>query len=810
MVHHVSIKLSDHLYSDIRRCVFREDWLMDAKSTTDELKRQIDSLQKENLRHRKRGAALWEMQERLSQILDNISIPTFVIDNQHKITHYNKAMEALTGVAAEEIIGSNRQWEVFYSAERPTMADFIVDRASNETIEKYYKDKYRKSLVKEGAYEAEGFFPEIGENGKWLFFTAAPLTGGDGNVLGAVETLQDVTERKQAEEELIKSERRFRTLLDFAPYAVVVFDMEGYVTYLNSAFTETFGWTFAELKGRRIPYVPEELRKEIPKDVERLVKEKVIQRHETRRLTKNGRLLDVVIKASVFFDSRGEPAGELVIIRDVTLEKRIARNNEAMLRISMALPEYFELYELFDYVSSVIKDLIGTQGGVALLLDEIHQELYFMGVAFEDKATEERVKEVRFGLDELLAGRVIKTGKPMIVNDLPEDSEIHKERDRRLGYKTKNLILVPLRSQDRVIGVLCAINKKTGDFDESDVELLSMLAGTVVLSIENARFAEEVKKAYMEVSSLNRAKDKVINLLSHELRTPLAVLDSSLVAMEKKLEGLEDDNWQPTMERARRNLKRLLEMQYRVSDIMQEKTFQSYDILSRLVEHCADELEALVVEETGEGPVIERIRKRIKEDFGFKDISPEPIQLDDFIKQRMTELASRFEHRQVEVITRFNPAPKIYLPSDSLQKIFDGLVKNAIENTPDEGRIEISVHAHEQGTMLEVRDFGVGITEENQSRIFEGFYATQDTMDYSSKRPFDFNAGGKGMDLLRMKIFSERFKFKIRMSSARCPQIPADSDTCPGKISECPLCQKGQGCHHSPATTFTLYFPPAP
>jgi PAS domain S-box-containing protein len=719
-------------------------------------------------------------------------------------------METLTGFSADEVIGTKRQWEVFYSFERPTMADFIVDQASNETISTYYKDQYRESPVKEGAYEAEGFFPDIGENGKWLFFTAAPLTDAAGNVFGAVETLQDITERKRAEDDLIKSERRFRTLLDFAPYSVVVFNMEGFVTYLNSAFTETFGWTFAELKGKRIPYVPETLKKDISKDVQRLVEEKVIMRHETRRLTKDGRTLDVVMKATIFSDSRGDPAGELVTIRDVTREKRIARNNEAMMRISMALPEYFELYELFDYVSSVIKDLIGTQGGVALLLDEPRQELFFMGVAFEDKATEERMKEVRFGLDELLAGQVINTGQPMIVNELPKDSEIHAERDRRLGYETKNLILVPLRSQDRVIGVLCAINKKTGDFDEADVELLSMLAGTVVLSIENARFAEEVKKAYMEVSSLNRAKDKVINLLSHELRTPIAVLDSSLVALEKKLEGVEGDSWQRTMERARRNLNRLLEMQYRVSDIMQEKTFRSYDILSRLVEHCADELEALVVEESGEGPVIERIRKRIKEDFGSKALVAEQIPLEDFVKRRMALLEPSFEHRNIEVLTRFSAAPAIYLPIDPLQKIVDGLLKNAIENTPDEGRVEIVVQARGKGTALLVRDFGVGITEENKSRIFEGFYATQDTMDYSSKRPFDFNAGGKGMDLLRMKIFSERYNFTIEMNSARCPHIPADSDTCPGKISECPLCRQGNGCHQSAATTFTLYFPPAP
>ena len=782
---------------------------MPAKPAYEELQKKIRILQKDIERHKKRVTDMGLIQERLSQIVDSVSIPTFVIDSRHKVTHYNRAMENLTGIPAAEIIGTDNQWKAFYSAKRLSMADLIVDNATEKTIAKHYKDNYQKSAVLKGAYEAEGFFPEIGENGKWLFFTAAPLLDSKGEIYGAVETLQDITERKQAEDNLIKSERRFRTLLDFAPYSIVVFDMDGCVTYLNPTFTDTFGWTFAELKGKRIPYVPEELKKDISKNVQRLVEEKVLLRHETKRLTKDGRIRDVVMRASVFNDSRGQPAGELVIIRDVTQEKRIARNNEAMLRISMALPEYFELYELFDYVSSVIKDLVGTEGGVAILLDEQRQELFFMGVAFEDKATEKRVKEFRFGLDELLAGKVIKTGQPMLLNAISRDSEIHTRRDRRLGYETRNLLLVPLRSQDRVIGVLCAINKKEGDFDDADVELLSMLAGTVVLSIENARFAEEVKKAYMEVSSLSRAKDKVINLLSHELRTPIAVLDSSLVALEKKMDDLPEDSWKSTLERARRNLKRLLEIQYRVNDIMQEKTFQTYDILSRLVEQCADELEALVAEEVGEGPVIERIRNRILEDFGPKALVAEKIQLEGFVQERLDYLKPSFEHREVNIMTQCNPAPPILIPYDPLRKIVDGLIKNAIENTPDEGRIEIMVRPKDQGTEMLIKDYGVGITAENQSRIFEGFHATQETLDYSSKRPFDFNAGGTGVDLLRMKIFSERYNFKIDMNSERCPAIPHDSDICPGKISECALCRQGKGCHLSPATTFRLYFPPA-
>ena len=195
-----------------------------------------------------------------------------MIDNRHKVTHYNQAMEDLSGIPADEIVGTRNQWQAFYSAARPILADFIVDRASEEVIAKYYEGKCQKSPVKQGAYEAEGFFPDIGDNGKWLFFTAAPLMENDGKVFGAVETLQDIPARKLAEEALIRSERHLRTLLDFAPYSIVVYDMQGFVTYLNPAFTETFGWTFDELEGKSIPYVPPGMERETGEMIKKLLK----------------------------------------------------------------------------------------------------------------------------------------------------------------------------------------------------------------------------------------------------------------------------------------------------------------------------------------------------------------------------------------------------------------------------------------------------------------------------------------------------------------------------------------------------------
>ena len=781
---------------------------MAQKPSYEELQKINESLRKEVKRHRKREDVFWRIQERLTQIIESIPIPTFVLDNDHVVIHYNQAMENLTGIAYDEIFGTRDAWKAFYSAARPTMADLIVDGAPEHEIARYYRGKYSKSTVKKGAYEAEDFFPDIGDGGRWLFFTAAPLLDSDGNVLGALETLQDTTERRRAVDARLKSERRFRILLEFAPYSILVFSVDGLVTYLNPAFTETFGWTLEELRGKRIPYVPPELEAENREHLRKLMEEKVIRRYETRRLTKDGRSLDVVWRASVFADSSGEAAGALVILRDITRVKRIARNNEAMLRISMALPEYPELYELLDYVSGIIKELMETEGGLVILLDEQRQELILRGAAYDDTATQQRAKETRFQIDELVAGEVIKAGEPIILNDISGDSGIHIERDKRLGYQTRNLLLVPLKSQERTIGTLGAVNKKKGGFEDADVELLSMLAGTVALSIENARFAAEIQKAYMEVTSLNRAKDKVINHLSHELKTPIAVLRTTLVTLEKRLQALPRESWQPTIDRSRRNLDRLLEMQYQVHDIIQHKTYKSRTVLSNLLDRCSDLLEALTAEQVGEGKVVGQIRKHIDEIYGARELIPETIAPDEFVDRRLKYLKPAFAHREVDIIARLSNAPPVRIPVEALRKSFDGLLKNAVENTPDEGRIEVMVKKQRDGAMLAVRDFGVGITPENQVRIFEGFFTTRETLNYSSKNPYDFNAGGKGADLLRMKIFSERYGFEITLESTRCPALLRDSDVCPGRISVCPTCKSGAGCHQSAATTFALYFPP--
>lgn len=740
-----------------------------------------------------------------AQIVAGSPIPTFVLDAGHRIVLYNHALERLTGLRAADLIGTREQWRAFYPSPRPVMADLLLDRAGEAEIRALYGDKFRPSAVIEGAYEAEDFFPAIGSGGRWLFFTAAPIMDEDGGIVAAIETLQDISERKRAETLMAESRRRYRAFIDFVPYPIVVSDLAGKVAYVNPAFTRMFGWTLDEIRGRENPYVPEALKQEAGESFRRLRAEKVLQRYVTRRVSREGEPKTVAITSSVYAELPDDPSGFLEIMRDITLELEEERRKEMILRISRSLPEYPDLEELLDFISREIKQMLDTEGALVILLDEEKEELYCLGAAYDDAGRERRAKEIRFRVNELTAGRVIRTGEPVIVNDTTRNAADYPERDRRFGYHTRNFLLVPLRSGERIIGVLGALNIKAGRFTPAHLELLGMLAGTVALSIENARFSDEIRRAYQEVISLNRAKDKAVNHLSHELKTPLSVMAGSLAILDRKLSAAPETGWGGPLDRLKRNLDRMIRIQEEVEDILQGSRAQAA-VVTTLFEQSLDLIETLLEKEAGER-VSSAVRERIEALYGPRRSVPERLSPLAVIDERIEALRPCFTHRAIEVVRDFAPVPEILIPLEVFVKTIDGLIRNAVENTPDEGRIEIGVRPEGDGVRVEVRDFGVGVPAALRERIFEGFVHTQSSQAYASRRPFDFNAGGRGADLLRMKIFSERWGFTLGMHSERCRFLPREEDVCPGRIGDCAFCGDRADCLASGETVFFLWFP---
>jgi PAS domain S-box-containing protein len=647
------------------------------------------------------------------------------------------------------------------------------------------------------------------------------ITDDAGEKVGFRGIARDITEKHLAQQKALESEKlaqcqyeasrraeqRYRAFLKFLPDPVFVFNLDGTVNYLNPAFEKVFGWTLDELRGKRIPFVPESHKEQTRQGAKRLFKDKILHGFETKRLTKDGQLLDIVIDGAIFYDENNQPAGQVVTLRDLTREKRITRSNRALFRIAKALYQFRGLDARLDFITKEVQDLMAAGGALVILIDPVKKEFFFRAAAYDDSEAEKRYKETRFPLNKGVAGQVYRTGKPMIVTDYYKSPYSFQEVDQQTGSKTRNMIQVPVRTEDRMIGVLCAVNKKQGQFEQTDIELLDTIASIVALPIENARINEELQNSYEEVKSLNRAKDRVIHHLSHELKTPVSVLSASLGLLAKKLSASEDRGAAKILERSQRNLKRILEMQYEIEDLLRERDYQAYYLLSSLLDACSDELETLVSQEFGEGQAVERIRNRVEDLFGPREAVAQKIQLEHFVRQSVETLRPHFAHRQCLLTTRFEKTSPIMIPPEVLSKIVTGLIRNAVENTPDGSRIEVSVRDAGEGPEFEVKDFGVGITEEKRHLIFENFFAPSDTMQYSTRNPFDFKAGGRGFDLLRMKIFSERFNFKIRLRSNRCKYVPEEQDLCPGKAADCDIKPAEENCPESGGTTVTVQFP---
>ena len=224
---------------------------MPAKASYDQLEQRIRELEQEEAKAKLNQRASTEQVQMLSQIIQASPTPTFVIDTHHTIILCNKAYEKLLGVAADDIVGRPRQWLEAESRDTPYMADFIVESAPEEEMVWYYGRKCRKSHVAEGAYEAEAFFPKLGDRGSWLLLTAAPLKDAGGNLIGAVETLQDVTERRLAEEGLRESEKRLAQIVQGSSIPTFVINEQHILTHCNRAYENLTKLSAGSILGTR-------------------------------------------------------------------------------------------------------------------------------------------------------------------------------------------------------------------------------------------------------------------------------------------------------------------------------------------------------------------------------------------------------------------------------------------------------------------------------------------------------------------------------------------------------------------------------
>ncbi|HOW58060.1 MAG TPA: ATP-binding protein, partial [Smithellaceae bacterium] len=277
-------------------------------------------------------------------IIEGSPIPTFVIDKEHKVILWNRACEELTGFPAGEMVGTDNHYLPFYSVKRPVIADLIIHR-DLDGLNKYYgTKKVKKSEKVVGAYEANDYFENLGGQRRYMYFLAAPIFDERGEIIAAIETLQDVSR----EQELAKSLREYaetlqnelaqnidlrreieevynylQTIVKSLPDKIFELNTNGIVSYMSRSWKKESNIAQREFKGKHfMDFVSPEDKDFVWARWEE-AKKGIFKPYEIDAVTTEGRKVNLLITISPVIGTDRY----LVVQRDITefknLEKKL-------------------------------------------------------------------------------------------------------------------------------------------------------------------------------------------------------------------------------------------------------------------------------------------------------------------------------------------------------------------------------------------------------------------------------------------------------------------------------------------------------
>jgi len=631
---------------------------------------------------------LAESERALAQIIEGSTIPTFVINKEHIVTHWNRAMERLTGAPAEKMVNTNHQSRPFWGEERPTMADVILDQIDEDEIQKLYGEKWRKSALIEEAYEAEVFFPRLGETGKWCWFTAAPIKGPDGTIVGAIETLWDKTEDKKAEEERERHNRELSTMC-------TIYSALNAPTDLNSRIDQTvdelLNFLSADgiciyLRGQDGKYYLRNCRGMSPETFNKI---SILDQSSTiHRIAEMNEYTVTDSPPEMSPDEvlllKDEEIASIAYIPISSKEKKTI----GVIRIGSKTPKYF------NHDLKSVLELIGNRLGVAIE-NAMLQEQYIK--------SEEKYRTL-FNSDP----------HPIFILDSKtfEIRDMNKRAQDSYGYSREEL----LGLQFLEIGV------------ENDIELataLKNLAENQSLLFTKKRHYRKGRKPFYVNINLSYAKygeDNVIMVSTTDI-TEVVEKETQLIQAGKMTTlgvmaaGMAHEINQP------------LNVIQVCADFFLKMLKRGAKIDDEDMRTMANDIVANVERATG---VIKHVRDFARQSEPVRS----KVNINDPIKDVFKVLGHQLKMHDIDVHLDLAPdLPDIMAEHNRLEQVFINLVSNAIDamdekskQTDSQGlrnQLTIKSFAKEDQVSVLVCDTGTGMSEEVKNKIMEPFFTTK-------------------------------------------------------------------------------------
>lgn len=354
---------------------------------------------------------------------------------------------------------------------------------------------------------------------------------------------------------------------------------------------------------------------------------------------------------------------------------RMLRNLSHLVEISVTLNSTLDPEKLLQFIICSAAEVLDCEAASILLYDETRGQLYFATASGDSR----QLARIPVPLDGSIAGTIFQENRPLVINEVAADPRHYQQVGEQVSFQARSLLGVPMCIKSRVTGVLEALNKRQGDFNDEDVHILSVIASQAAVAIHNAQLLHALQKANEELRKLDKLKSDFISIASHELRTPLGVILGYATFLKDEAQG-------ELSEHAEMVLNSALKMRTLVEDMTNLNTMQMGTTQLAL-----------------QPSAIQKVLKQ-----AFQDIQE---------TARAKELAFSVNMPDKPILVNADPA--------KLEQVFANLMNNAVRFTPQGGKVNLSVLLEKNEVRVLIRDSGIGIPRQDLEKIFEEFYQVE-------------------------------------------------------------------------------------
>ena len=345
-----------------------------------------------------------------------------------------------------------------------------------------------------------------------------------------------------------------------------------------------------------------------------------------------------------------------------------------LIEVSVTLNSTLNLGELLEFIIRSATEILDCGSVSILLYDEQTERLTFAAATGSDP---KRLADTPVSLENSIAGTIFRENKVICLSDVQQDDRQYLIVSKHVNFEVRNLLGVPMRIKNKPTGVLEAVNKHKGDFDESDADILAVIASQAAVAIHNARLVTALQEAYNDLATADQLKTNFLALASHELRTPLGIIIGYATFLQQESPG-------ELSEHAKQVLNAALQMRGLVDAMTNMDMLRSSEmVMHRLVVPVQQILQA-----------------------AYSDVK-------DLAEAKSQEV--KLDWMETPLPVKGDP--------EKLKTAFVNLLDNAIRFTPEHGKITLGAASQTgSGVLCWVQDNGIGIPQSELKKIFTEFY----------------------------------------------------------------------------------------